>query len=115
MKTTYKERYNKMQLIKKETPTHHNTAKQDILTMFRLLPRIPKPDYEPQFIDPHCHRDAYWKKDLHDQEKFEYNLIFKKPPERIEDDCNFTDSQVSNKPRHALIDLWTVNQQLLNI
>ena len=50
METAYIEQYNKMHLIENETPAHQNTAKQDIPTMFRLLPEIP--DYEPQFIDP---------------------------------------------------------------
>ena len=38
MESGYMERYNKMQLIKKETSSYHKTVKQDILTLFRHLP-----------------------------------------------------------------------------
>ena len=105
MKTIYIERYNKMHLIKKESPTHHDTAKQDIPTMVRLSPEIP--NYEPHCIDPHYQRDPYWNDEYHDQEKLEYKHIFNKPPEQIEGDEIIMDSHVSGKLSYALIGLWT--------
>ena len=99
-----------MHLFKKETPKHHKTVRQNIPTPFRTLPQIP--DYEPQFIDPHCGQDPYWKDDLSDHDKLEYKHNFNKPPEQIEEDDIITHSHVSDKLRYALIGLWTVNPQL---
>ena len=113
MKTTYIKRYNKKHLIKEETATHQNTAKQDIPTMFQPLLEIP--DYEPQIIDQHYQQDPEWKDDLYDQEKLEYRHNFNTPAERIEVEDIIRDQHVSDKLRYPLIDFWTINPQLPNI
>ena len=113
MKTTYRERYNRMHPIQKETPIHQITANQHISTMFRHLPE--NPENESQFINPHYQQDPYWNDDLFDHEKLEYKQNFNKRPEQIEDHDLITDSHVSDKKRrHALLDSRTFNPQLPN-
>ena len=93
MKTTYTERLNKMHLFGKQTPTCHNTAKQNIPTPFRHSPEMP--DYEPQFIDLRNQRDLYWDDHLYNQEKHLFENGFDKYTEQIEDFDILTDSHVS--------------------
>ena len=57
METTYKEQFNKIHIIKRESPTHQKTVKQNIPTPFRPIPQIL--DYEPQFIDPQYKQDLF--------------------------------------------------------
>ena len=89
MVTAKVERKNKNHLIRKDTPKHHTTIKQNISTPVQPLPQIP--DYEPQLIDPHYELNLYWNDDMYDQDKLEYKHNFSKTPEQIGDDDIITD------------------------
>ena len=96
-----------MHSLKKETPTHQNTAKQNNLTPFRPLHEVL--DYEQQFIDPQYQQGPHWDHDLYHQEKLEFGHNFNKSPVKIEEDDIILESHESEKLRYALMDMWTNN------
>ena len=56
-----------MHLIRKETHTYQNEAKQSVPSPFRTLPG--KPNYDPQIFDPQYQRDSYWDDGVYELEK----------------------------------------------
>ena len=111
METTYIERYNKMPLNKKEIPIRQKSVKQNVSATFRLCPKYQNTS---DILLIHSINDPYWDDDFYDQEKLEFKNNFDRSPEQNEGDGVITDSHVSEKLRYVLIDLWTVNPQLLN-
>ena len=82
METAQIERNTKNLEIKKETPTNHNTTKQNLSTLFGHLSEIIK--YEPQIFDQQYQRDLYRVDDLYHQKKLEFKHNFNKTLEHIE-------------------------------
>ena len=99
-----------MQMIHKTLPTKEYDYAENFETQFRPLPEVVA--YDTYFVDPRYGLDPYWDEDLHDQDKLVYKDTHNKPNDQIEIDDLITDAHVSDAPRYALIDLWTVKPQL---
>ena len=99
-------------MIHKTLPTYEYDYTDNFETQFRPLPEVVV--YDTYFVDPQYGLDPFWVENLYDQDNWECKDTYKKPNDQIESDDLNTDAHVSDAPRYALIDLWTVNPPLLD-
>ena len=112
MKKAYTRRYNNMHMIHKTLRVYKYDYTDNFETQFRPLPAVVA--YNTYFIDPQYGLAPYWDDDLYGQDNLEYKDTYNKPNDQIGIDDLITDSHVSDALRYFLIDLWTVNPQLLD-
>ena len=93
-----------MHVIHKTLSQNQIDYTQDFDSTFRLLPQTA--DSNEHFVD------HQYGLDPPDQENLEYRHNCNTPAEQIDEDDIIINSHVSDKVRHALIDLWTSNPQL---
>ena len=67
---------------------------------------------EENFIDHQNEFDPYCEDHISDQDNLEYRHNYNKPTVQIEDEDIIDDSSLSDTPRPALLDLWTITSSL---
>ena len=92
---------------------HTNMTTQKIfISQFRSLPRIVA--YDKYFADPQNGDYSSRDEELNSQHTLKKKYSHSKPNGQIKSNDLITDSQVSNALRYPIIDLWTVDTQLLD-